>query len=303
MNLYQAFNQNPVNFVDPFGTIIKTEDLYELKRISESQGPDAAKRWIDRNPNFTGGEKLDLHMKVWFGFDDLNAEVEINYIPVWDEFWAFIDETAYQMSKPYLKFHAGVKHRRFDIAAEGLGEIAVIGGTGGFLGHYIPEGVAALCEKFPFLNKNISSLIKEGTKDVRHAVQSPGAAQSVIDGINPKYFNPDTRFGRAFYVAEEGGTAVAEVTSHGGNVSNVIRFKINLRNQKVLDLTKSSIATKWGYNPNLSYKLTKKIAEKALKEGYKIIAFPSTQGSGTNYAILSNFEKILKSLMVTPVGK
>lgn len=70
IDLNQAFNQNPVNFTDPFGTIIKKVDFYELKRIRESQGPDAAKRWIDRNPNFTSGEKLDLHMKVWFGFDD-----------------------------------------------------------------------------------------------------------------------------------------------------------------------------------------------------------------------------------------
>jgi RHS repeat-associated protein len=163
LNTYQAFNQNPVNFTDPFGTIIEKEDLYELKRIIKSQGPKAAKRWIDKNSNFTSGEKLDLHMKVWFGFDDPKAEVKINYVPVWDEFWAFIDETAYKMSKPYLKFHAGVKHRRYDIAAEGLVEIGTSGLFGGLLMHYIPEGISLLTEKFPILKRPVSSFFKSGT--------------------------------------------------------------------------------------------------------------------------------------------
>ena len=49
---------------------------------------------------------------------------------------------------------------------------------------------------------------------VRHAVTNKAAVQSIIDAINPKFFNPNSRFGRAFYVTERGETAVAEVTSH-----------------------------------------------------------------------------------------
>jgi hypothetical protein len=117
MNLYQAFNQNPVNFVDPFGTIIKTEDLYELKRINESQGTDAAKRWIDRNPNFTSGEKLDLHMKVWVGWDDPD---EFSVLDEW------FDKTTYQLYGWFwAKLQRGVLNEKYmgglnDAAAGGI---------------------------------------------------------------------------------------------------------------------------------------------------------------------------------------
>jgi RHS repeat-associated protein len=155
MNLYQAFNMNPLNFTDPSGTIIKKEDLYELKRINESQGPDAAKKWIDKNTNFTSGEKLDLHMKILFGFDDPDAEKDINYIPVWDEIWFFIDETVYKSSKPYLKFHYGVKHRRYDIAFQGLTEIVTAGVISGVILYAAPEVINFLTDKFPVLKREI----------------------------------------------------------------------------------------------------------------------------------------------------
>jgi len=137
INLNQAFGMNPVNFTDPFGTIIKTKDLYELKRISESQGPDAAKRWIDRNPNFTYGERLDLHMKVIFGFKDPD---EFSVLNDW------ISSTTYDIGKPfglegYLKFHAGVKYNQPGIQAEGLAEIGEKGVTFGVVGHYVGVGI------------------------------------------------------------------------------------------------------------------------------------------------------------------
>jgi hypothetical protein len=165
MNLYQAFGMNPVNFTDPFGTKIKTEDLYELKRISESKGPDAAKRWIDRNPNFTSGEKLDLHMKVIFGFKDPD---EFSVLNDW------ISSTTYDIGKPfglegYLKFHAGVKYNQPGLQAEGLAEIGEKGVTFGVVGHYVGVGIQKLAEKFPwfrktldFLTKPVSKLFKRG---------------------------------------------------------------------------------------------------------------------------------------------
>ena len=36
----------------------------------------------------------------------------------------------------------------------------------------------------------------EGVVSVKYAVDSPTKAQSVLDGIDLKYFNPDSRFGR-----------------------------------------------------------------------------------------------------------
>jgi hypothetical protein len=170
--------------VDPFGTKIKTEDLYELKRINESQGIDAAKRWIDRNPNFTSGEKLDLHMKVWVGWDDPD---EFSVLDDW------FDNTTYDIGKfmglkSYLKIHAGVKNNDPNLQAQGLfetlGHHLTFGLFGATVHHGIPaayKGVVGFITKnFPvtkpffnkleagvskviaFLGKPISKLFKSG---------------------------------------------------------------------------------------------------------------------------------------------
>lgn len=34
---------------------------------------------------------------------------------------------------------------------------------------------------------------------------------SILNGIDPKYLNPNSRFGKAFYVSEDAGTALAEM--------------------------------------------------------------------------------------------
>jgi hypothetical protein len=182
MNLYQAFNMNPVNFTDPFGTIITKEDLYKLKRIKESQGPGAAKSWIDRNPNFTSGEQLDLHMKVIFGFKDPD---EFSVLDYW------IASTTYDIGKPfglesYLKFHAGVKYRQPNLQIEGLAEIGERGLMFGLFSHYVPIGVEKLADKYPwfqkaldFLGKPIGQLFKPGGN-----VANTGATTATAGGTS-----------------------------------------------------------------------------------------------------------------------
>ncbi|MDZ7296312.1 MAG: hypothetical protein ONB14_12935, partial [candidate division KSB1 bacterium] len=71
-------------------------------------------------------------------------------------------------------------------------------------------------------------------EDVRHARRSAEITQSVLDKILPRKFDPAARFGRAFYVAQEGETAVAEVAAHGGKASHIIRFQLDLSKAKVL---------------------------------------------------------------------
>jgi hypothetical protein len=90
-----------------------------------------------------------------FGFDDPDEEKDINYIPVWDEIWFFIDETVYKSSKPYLKFHYGVKHSRYDIAFQGLTEIVTAGVISGVILYAAPEVINFLTDKFPVLKREI----------------------------------------------------------------------------------------------------------------------------------------------------
>jgi RHS repeat-associated protein len=130
---------------------------------------------------------------------------------------------------------------------------------------------------------------------VHHATTT---SQSILKGIDPARFNPASRFGRAFYVAEEGGTAIAEAV----NVSEVIRFELNLGGQAVLDLTNPAVAAEWGYVASSGRKATQDIAERAIQEGYTVIKFYSIEVPGSvNYAVFENFEHILTPREVIPV--
>jgi len=135
---------------------------------------------------------------------------------------------------------------------------------------------------------------------VRHAVANRDFVNGIAKGIDPAMLNPNARFGRAFYVAELGETAVAEVSSHGGTATQVLRFRMNLSGHRILDLTKPTIADAWGYTGPLSYQASQKIAQQAVERGFNAIKFPAVQGSGANYAIFNEFDSILQALMVSP---
>ena len=123
-----------------------------------------------------------------------------------------------------------------------------------------------------------------------------------MDGINPKYFNPDSRFGGGFYVGADGDTIVAELAEHGNTARYSINYDMNLEGQKVLDLTNPSVASEWGYVQNLSStKACQNIGELARQKGYSVIKFQSYRGSGINYVIFNNFDNILTPQMVTPI--
>lgn len=145
-------------------------------------------------------------------------------------------------------------------------------------------------------------------EDVRHARRSAEITQSVLDKVLPELFDPKARFGRAFYVAQEGETAVAEVAAHGGKASHVIRFQLDLSNAKVLDLTDPAIAKAWGYVEDVNATTAHQaLAQRAMEQGYNAIKFHSYRGSGYNYALLDNplnpfnFDEWLIPQMVSPV--
>jgi len=145
-------------------------------------------------------------------------------------------------------------------------------------------------------------------EDVRHARRSAEITQSVLDKILPEKFDPSARFGQAFYVAQQGETAVAEVAAHGGKASHVIRFQLDLSKAKVLDLTDPAIAKAWGYVEDVNaYTAHQQLAQKAMEQGYNVIKFQSYRGPGYNYALLHNplnpfnFDEWLIPQMVSPV--
>ncbi len=138
-------------------------------------------------------------------------------------------------------------------------------------------------------------------EDGYHARTSPEITQSVLDKIDPSRFSPDTRFGEAFYVAEKGDVAVAEIAHHGATPTHVIRYKLDLSKAKVLDLTDPAVVKKWGSPAGEDYLKTKAIAKKAQEAGFDAIKFPSQRASGNNIAIFDKFDDILSPQMVTPV--
>lgn len=150
--------------------------------------------------------------------------------------------------------------------------------------------------------KCLDDVIESGSTSVQHAVGSANQAQSVLDGINPKYFNPESRFGGGFYVGADADTIVAELAEHGNTAKYAISYDMNLSGQKVLDLTNPQIASEWGYVQNLtSTKACQNIGELARTKGYNVIKFQSYRGDGINYVIYNNFEDILSPRNVTPV--
>jgi RHS repeat-associated protein len=145
-------------------------------------------------------------------------------------------------------------------------------------------------------------------EDVRHARSSAEVVQSVLRKIDPGRFNPGARFGKAFYVAQEGETAVAEIAAHGGEASHVIRYQVDLSKAKVLDLTNADIAKAWGYVEDAgAYSAHQDLARRAMEQGYNTIKYNSYRGPGFDYAFLDNplnpfdFDEWLIPQMVSPV--
>jgi hypothetical protein len=139
-----------------------------------------------------------------------------------------------------------------------------------------------------------------GEAEVFHATTSSNAAQGVLNGIDPKFLNPNTRFGRAFYTAEKPETALAELAHHGATPTHGIRYSIDVSKVRVLDLTDPHVAAKFGYGGGPITPQTQAIGARALEQGYSVIRFPSLRGEGNNLAILKDFNTILKPQMVSP---
>lgn len=148
----------------------------------------------------------------------------------------------------------------------------------------------------------VSELIEGGSESVQHAVGSANQAQSVLNGIDPQYFNAESRFGGGFYVGGDGDTIIAELAEHGNTAEYAISYDLDLSGQKVLDLTNPEIAAQWDYVSQLtSTEACQDIGIIAKTQGYSVIEFQSYRGNGVNYVIYNNFESILEPRIVTPI--
>jgi len=141
-------------------------------------------------------------------------------------------------------------------------------------------------------------------KDAFHATMSEKQAESILKGIDPKYLNPKSRFGKAFYVAEQPETALAEMKHYGMEPTTGIRFSMNKSAMRVLDLTKPDVAKAYGYVGGPITSATQSIGPAAIKDGFNVIRFYSERNpGGVNNAIINNYNEILTPEIVTPVNK
>jgi RES domain-containing protein len=141
-----------------------------------------------------------------------------------------------------------------------------------------------------FAERSLKQAIKQSIK-LNHAVTNPQHVQGIVKEIDPKKLNPDSRFGPAFYLAENYQTAIIEVWSHGRKATNIVSFDLDSSQANILDLSNSKIASEWGYDS--SQKQAPEVAKMALEHGFNVIKYPSVQGSENNYAVLKDFKELL----------
>lgn len=133
-----------------------------------------------------------------------------------------------------------------------------------------------------------------------------GQVQSILNGIDPKYLSADSRFGQAFYVAEQPGTTLAELSHHGIDATHGIRYELNRDAMKVLDLTDPNVARSFSYKGGPITAETQAIGLQAQEQGFNVIRFYSERAKdsgGINNAVLDNFNEILRPVLVAPVKR
>jgi len=145
------------------------------------------------------------------------------------------------------------------------------------------------------------SMFGRSNTNLYHTVTNPRSVQSILNGIDISFSDPlENRFGQGFYLSESPDVTIAELSYHGSEGADTIRYSYNSKAAKVLDLTKPKIAQAWGYTDSASYSLSQSIAERAVSKGFNAIRFNSARAEGVNFVIFDNFENILKPKMVIP---
>jgi len=123
-----------------------------------------------------------------------------------------------------------------------------------------------------------------------HSTSSAGAASSILEeGINPAYFNSASRFGGGFYMSNDVSTAAAELSFHGSDMVNTIRF--NPQGASYLNATSPVMDFGVKYAPKF-------ISNAAQGLGYDGIIYNSLRGTGENVVQFSNFSSLTNGTLV-----
>ncbi len=101
-------------------------------------------------------------------------------------------------------------------------------------------------------------------------------------------------------MASDAETTLAELSHHGAEATHTIRFKLDMKETRMLDLTDDAVARAWGYDGGPISESTKALGSKARESGFNLIAFPSQRGSGSNFAVIGDFDRLLSPQMISP---
>jgi filamentous hemagglutinin len=128
------------------------------------------------------------------------------------------------------------------------------------------------------------------------------AASNILDnGIDPDFLSSESRFGAAFYVAQNPETSLAELAHYDTEPLMAINFSMNSGAANVLDLTNPEIASAWGYQGGSITPATQAMGSQARAQGYNVIRYYSERAPGTiNYAILDDYNDILTPHAISP---
>lgn len=74
--------------------------------------------------------------------------------------------------------------------------------------------------RIPFTNRVATSEINT----VYHSTAREGAAENILRGIDPQFFNPKSRFGGGFYTSTDVSTTIGELEHHGFARVNTINY-------------------------------------------------------------------------------
>jgi len=166
---------------------------------------------------------------------------------------------------------------------------------------FVPELLLMRVQKVAEAYRLANGIVRSSEVTVFHTVRSSEQASSMLRGVDATRLSTGSRFGAGVYTSEQVGTTLLELSAHNATGSHTIRYALDLNKAKVLDLTEFSTAAEWGYAGGGISTATQSIGAKAFDAGYSVVKFPSVRGPGSNYAVIGNFEELLKAHMIFPV--
>jgi len=113
-----------------------------------------------------------------------------------------------------------------------------------------------------------------------HTTTKEGSDSSILERIDPNFFNSSSRFGGGFYLTNDVATSEAEIAHHKLNAFVTIAYTIN--GGKILDATGEDVKETVKDNPL-------GLRSMALRRGFDGIAIPSLRGGGINVVLFKNF--------------